>query len=312
VPTYRNGIFRLPAFVRAGAILPHMYVDENTKDAFGHRMDGVAHNELIVNVYAGQIPSTFTLYEDDGSTLNYTDKGRPFYEYRTTAISQQQTGNTVNVTIDPALNLKGNQTANSPYPGAVTSRANIVKLVVNNAGASTVTLNGQALAKKNSKAEFDAASSAWYAAGDNLILAKSVTMDVGTAKVFSFSLQAQAATTSANFVCDAGFTLPGQSIYVVGSIPELGNWDPAKAVKLDPNIYYDYISRSNKSLPGPTEPVWTGVISHLPANTAIEWKCIRREENAAFNRNTVAWEPGSNNKLTTTASGYAGQGYGKM
>jgi alpha-glucosidase len=49
VPTYRNGIFRLPAFVRAGAILPQMYVDENTKDAFGHRTDSSTHDELIVN-----------------------------------------------------------------------------------------------------------------------------------------------------------------------------------------------------------------------------------------------------------------------
>lgn len=313
VPTYRNGIFRLPAFVKAGAILPQMYVDENTKDAFGHRLDGEEHNELIVNVYADTTPSNFTLYEDDGMTLNYTDKGRPFYEYRTTAISQNQSGNKVTVTIDAAVNLKGTDTVTAPYPGAITNRANIVKLVVQNAYASSVTMNGNPLFNRNSKAEFDAASSGWYDAGDNMVLAKSDKINVGTAKTFSFNLVAmRAPTTSVNFVCDKGYTMFGQSIYVVGNIPELGNWDPAKAVKLDPNIYYDYIKPRNLSLPDQPQPVWTGVISHLPANKPIEWKCIRREEGDSFNRNTITWGADPNNNLTTTASGYAGQSYGKM
>lgn len=313
VPTYRNGIFRLPAFVKAGAILPQMFVDENTKDAFGHRMDGSEHNELIVNVYADETLSSFTLYEDDGSTLNYTDKGRPLYEYRTTTISQNQSGNTVNVTIDAAVNLKGTETAGVPYLGAVTNRANIVKLVVQDANANTVALNGNPLPKRLSNIDFDGASSGWYDTGENLVLAKSDKMNIGTTKTFSFSLKAiHTPTTSVNFVCDGGYTVSGQSIYVVGSIPELGNWDPAKAIKLDPNIYYGYINRYNKSLPGPTQPIWTGVINHLPANTAIEWKCIHREEGDSFNWNTITWEPDPNNELTTTASGYSGQSYGKM
>ncbi|HEY9865421.1 MAG TPA: TIM-barrel domain-containing protein, partial [Candidatus Obscuribacterales bacterium] len=40
VPVYRNGILRLPTFVRSGAIIPQMFVDENTKDAFGNRKEG--------------------------------------------------------------------------------------------------------------------------------------------------------------------------------------------------------------------------------------------------------------------------------
>ena len=49
IPVYRNGIFRLPVFARAGAIIPQMFVDENTKDAFGKRKNNApAHNELIV------------------------------------------------------------------------------------------------------------------------------------------------------------------------------------------------------------------------------------------------------------------------
>ena len=193
------------------------------------------------------------------------------------------------------------------------SRANIVKLVVENAGATAVTLNGQTLLKTNSQAEFDAASSGWYDAGDNLVLAKSDNIAVSTPKTFVFNLQTVSTPkTSVNFVCDNGVTSPGQSIYITGNLPVLGNWEPAKAVKLDPNIYYNYINRSNKSLPGPTEPVWTGVVSNLPSNTAIEWKCLRREEGDSFNKNTLTWQPGANNKLMTTVSGYAGHSYGKM
>ena len=40
VPVYRDGILRIPAFVRAGALIPKMVVDAVTKDAFGHRTDG--------------------------------------------------------------------------------------------------------------------------------------------------------------------------------------------------------------------------------------------------------------------------------
>lgn len=311
VPTYRDGIFRLPAFVKAGAILPQMYVDENTKDAFGHRTDGSTHDELIVNVYVDDAASDFTLYEDDGLTLNYEDNGRPFYEYRTTNISQVQSGNTVNVTIDAAVNHKGDQTVARPFSGAVTNRANVVKLVVNDATATGVTVNGRALRQLSSEADFDAATTGWYNAGDNVVLAKAGKTNVNTAKAFAFAIQPiTTPTTSVNFICDAGFTEVGQSMYIAGNLPELGNWDPAKAVKLDPNVYYDYISGKHVDGVGPTEPIWTGVVSSLPVTTDVEWKCLRRDE--SFNPNTVTWQADSNNTVTTPASGYAGRSYGKL
>ncbi|MDH3973410.1 MAG: DUF5110 domain-containing protein [Deltaproteobacteria bacterium] len=308
-PLYREGILRLPAFVRAGAILPQMFVDENTKDAFGHRLDGTAaHNELIVRVYTDERPSTFTLYEDDGLTLNYKESGRPGYHYRTTVLKQQKNNDTVTVTIDPAVNKNGDDEVAKSFNGAVSSRANIVKLIVNNAEAKAVKINNTPLTKYTSQENFDTAESGWYNAANNLIVAKSGKMDVNsTIKVFSFQLRSVPAKTSVNFVCDNGFTTPGESIYVTGSIEALGNWNPDKAVKLDPNIYYEYILRADKKLPGPTKPVWTSVINNLPPNTTFEWKCIRRHENDA---NQVQWQPGDNNKKTTVTHGYAGKSYG--
>ncbi len=173
-------------------------------------------------------------------------------------------------------------------------------------------LNGASLPQQANRTDFDAAGSGWINAGRNLVLAKSPTMPVATAKSFTFSLQPVTSTTSVNFVCDNGVTAPGDSVYVVGSIDKLGNWDPAKAVKLDPNIYWEYIYNPppGPSGPGPSAPVWTGVIADLPPNPSFEWKCIRRAEDAA---GAPLWQPGANNVFSASVkSGYAGRTYGKF
>lgn len=310
VPVYRQGLFRLPAFVRAGGILPQMYVGDSTEDAFGHTTAGVAaHHELILSVYADPTPSMFTLYEDDGLTLNYTDAGRPYYRYRTTALKQQQIGNIVKVSVEAAVNRKGDQKVNDDYSGAVERRANVVKLVVDNRKATAVTLNQMPLENHLTHDAFELADSGWYNAGHNLILAKSGVLDVNEAKTFTFTLESVTPETSVNFVCENGETVPGQSVYVSGSIEALGNWDPAKAVKLDPTIYYDYITQPDNYVLGPTKPIWTRVIHGLPVDTNIEWKCIKRNET---DPTQVQWQSGDNNTKMTTASGYAGNSYGLL
>ncbi len=87
-------------------------------------------------------------------------------------------------------------------------------------------------------------------------------------------------TVSVSFTCQNGTTYSGQSVYVVGNNSALGNWTAASAIKLNPTSY----------------PTWTGTIQ-LPANTAVEWKCLKREENNAAAG--VVWEGGSNNSLNT-------------
>ncbi|MDW6003743.1 TIM-barrel domain-containing protein [Vibrio mangrovi] len=310
VPVYRNGLFRLPAFVRAGAILPQMFVDQNTLDAWGHERAGTStHNELILRVYASETPSDFTLYEDDGLTLDYTPAGRPLYQYRTTKLRQQQSNRTVQVTIEPTVNWKGTNNVSESYPNAINNRTNVIKLIVNQSAATKVTLNGTVLTQYSTQQALDSANSGWYNAGHQLIVAKSGALDVNTSKTFVFELEATQPVTSVNFVCDNGVTTLGQSIYVTGNTEQLGNWDPARAVKLSPNIYYDYIQRTDLTLPGPTNPVWTGVIRDLPPGTDIEWKCIKRDETDPAQ---VQWQPGNNNQKTTAASGYAGNSYGSF
>ncbi len=88
-----------------------------------------------------------------------------------------------------------------------------------------------------------------------------------------------------SFTCNNGNTSFGTSVYVVGNSPELGNWSPANAVKLDPTSY----------------PTWTGTIT-LPENQAAEWKCIKRLESGGGTQ----WQGGSNNQLGAQATSTQG------
>ncbi|MDG4763559.1 carbohydrate-binding module family 20 domain-containing protein [Solwaraspora sp. WMMD406] len=78
---------------------------------------------------------------------------------------------------------------------------------------------------------------------------------------------------------DTGFTAtvstsPGQQVRVVGSIPELGSWNPANGVPL--------------STDATSYPAWTGT-ADVPAGTAFEWKLVKVATGGA-----VEWESGAN------------------
>ncbi|WGL17823.1 carbohydrate-binding module family 20 domain-containing protein [Microbulbifer bruguierae] len=85
------------------------------------------------------------------------------------------------------------------------------------------------------------------------------------------------------FTCNNGYTYWGQSVYVVGNISELGNWNPASAQKLNPDNY----------------PSWNGSIN-LPTDQAVEWKCLKREEQNPSAG--IEWQNGSNNSFTSGQS----------
>ncbi len=85
---------------------------------------------------------------------------------------------------------------------------------------------------------------------------------------------------SVAFECRNGDTAWGQSVYVTGDHSALGNWSPADALKLDPTAY----------------PTWSGTFD-MPANTSIEWKCIKRSETDPDAQ--LEWQSGSNNQVQT-------------
>ena len=185
----------------------------------------------------------------------------------------------------------------------------MVELVVDGVAATEMSLNGAALMERPSRAALDAAGEGWVNAGPNLVVARSPRADVyGPAQTFAFALAPVAATTSVSFVCDRGVTVPGESVYVTSSLPALGGWDPALAVRLSPNIYFDYIVEPPAQAgPGPSAPVWTGVVAGLPPGTAFEWKCLRWREDGT---GAPDWQPGEDNRHATSDKGYSGRSYG--
>lgn len=83
------------------------------------------------------------------------------------------------------------------------------------------------------------------------------------------------------------YTSPGENVYVVGNIPELGDWDPDKAV--------DAFHNPNAS------EWWKWFLPvSVPANTSIEYKFIKK------NGATVTWESGSNRTSTTSSDATGG------
>src|SRR5690606_34978428 len=112
-------------------------------------------------------PSSFTLVEDDGTTVDYQTGAK-----RTTDITQQVSGGVASVTV---------AASSGTYAGAPASRATVDELIADTQ-ASAVTLNGSPLTQYPNKAAFDAAASGWYNAGGNLIVAKSASLPTSTAK----------------------------------------------------------------------------------------------------------------------------------
>ncbi|MFJ3483461.1 glucan 1,4-alpha-maltotetraohydrolase domain-containing protein [Pseudomonas sp. NPDC090202] len=81
-----------------------------------------------------------------------------------------------------------------------------------------------------------------------------------------------------HLLCADGYTQMGQSVYAVGSGNELGNWNPASAVRLEDASQY---------------PLWQGVV-WLKKNSSYEWKCIVRDEKDPAQ---IRWQERANNVL---------------
>jgi alpha-glucosidase len=235
VPAYRDNLFKVPLFAKEGAIIPMMFVDENTMNAFGKRRDGTVRNELIAKVFAfdgddndGTGSSNFTLYEDDGVTTEYLI-GR----VRTTDISQLKMGKDVKVTVDQSI---------GSYNGAPVTRDNVVKLVADNVGAKVI-LNGSELQKFSTTDELKTADSGWVNdTGNKTIIAKSGVKNVSEVKTFVFTL-VEGPIPIPIPKCKSTFS----AIYVTGA----GNgWNPAdparKLTCVQGKIWTGKITMSNE------------------------------------------------------------------
>jgi alpha-glucosidase len=173
VPLNSGGVLRLPLFVRAGAIVPMMYVDDKTMNIEGRRTDGSVRDELIVRVYAGDHPTSFTLFEDDGRTTAYQHG-----EVRMTVLRQESLGEVIRATIEAST---------GDFHGAVSERQNVIELFPGReAKVRTVTLNGEALERLDDEADFAEAESGWVIAADGSVRVKTGVFTIGVAKQLDF------------------------------------------------------------------------------------------------------------------------------
>lgn len=174
VPLYRDGLFRLPLYVRAGAILPLMHVDEGTMNTAGRRTDGSRRDELVARVYADAEESRFTLFEDDGETVAYL-RGA----VATTTLAQRRDARRAFVTV---------YARQGEYAGAPAQRNNVVELVLDAGRVEAVRLDGQPLRRYATRQAWEQAESGWFDAGEKLVLAKSGALPVSREKHFEFQL----------------------------------------------------------------------------------------------------------------------------
>ncbi|MBK6324873.1 MAG: DUF5110 domain-containing protein [Chloroflexi bacterium] len=173
VPVVAFGLFRLPLFLRAGAIVPRMAVDEQTMNLAGLRRDGSVRDELIVQIVPAAEASAFTLYEDDGRTTAYQSGA-----VRTTELSQQWTGSDITISI---------AAAEGTFDGAITERNNVLEVALNDEAVEAVLLDGAALPALTNQADFDAAESGWFR-GATAVYAKSGRQPIDAAKEFTVQL----------------------------------------------------------------------------------------------------------------------------
>lgn len=86
--------------------------------------------------------------------------------------------------------------------------------------------------------------------------------------------------TPMTFSVNNPHTYPGDTVYLVGNIPELGEWDSKKAIRLDPSDW----------------PNWK-VDLDIPSGVHFEYKLMVKNFHGTF------WEPGTNREHTASPDG---------
>jgi alpha-amylase len=112
------------------------------------------------------------------------------------------------------------------------------------------------------------------------------TATVGANRSLALHVGARATGTSTSTTVAVAFnatvtTTFGQNVYVGGSTPALGGWDPARAVALSSAAY----------------PIWKGTVP-LPAGSGVEYKYLKKNPDG-----TIIWESDPNRARSVPAGG---------
>lgn len=264
IPEYREGLFRLPAFARAGAIIPMMYVDADTLDSAGNRRDGSRFEDLILRVFDDeQAPNTFTVYEDDGTTRNSLSREIP--------VQARRDGPRIVVTVDGAGSV----------PGLANVRPLVVE-VVSAVAVSAVTVNGAVLQQLSSVLR---SQRGWTALDTHTVRACIPDADVSQPHTFSFEIAGPApAVASLLLVCDRAFTDWGEDVYARFSPPVQTPRGPVLELKLDPSLTYPYM------YPQPPDaqrncPMWTLYLDEIIPNQDVRLTFEKRRGSSIVHSN---------------------------
>lgn len=277
VPMYLNGLFQLPAYAKGGAIIPRLS-DSSLNKLIEKGARSSSDEEMAVDVYVGpnDDETVFTLYEDDGETVDYLSGA-----VRKTRIRQMTAGLKTTIHFDAA---------EGSYRGATALRSWLINVhAPAGLALSQVIYAGHVVSPCSVDSDEDAVC---YRAGTtpgSLAEIHLGAVSVSTPRKVEVTWSAiSERSASAHFVCADND--PAQryfGMYVVGEDPKLGAWDVLKGVSLTTSPFL--------------RGMWTGTISGLPVGKTIEWKCVKIHPQTS--ERGIEWQPGTNNQLKTTGDG---------
>jgi alpha-glucosidase len=143
-----QGLFQLPYLMRSGAILPTLWVDDQTMNVLGRRLDGSVISDLNLKIYPSSKQTAFTVFEDDGQTVAYR-KGA----VAETKVSQQLFGGVAAIDVMPT---------SGSFDGAPSSRRVVARVVFPECTPKVTILDGKPLKQFQTRATFENADSGWF------------------------------------------------------------------------------------------------------------------------------------------------------
>jgi alpha-glucosidase (family GH31 glycosyl hydrolase) len=285
VPEYRDGLFRLPAFARAGGIIPTMYVDADTLDSAGHRPDGSTYEDLILRVFDDEhAAGSFTVVEDDGTSTNAPS--------RQIHVDMRRAGQQILVSVDAA----------DSAPTLADVRPLTVD-VISAVATSAVTVNGTALPHVP---DVTRSQPGWTTVDTRTVRACVPDAAVTQPHTFAFHILGPApATASLLLVCDRAFTDWGEDVYARFLQPVQTARGPLTELKLDPSLTYPYM------YPRPPDaqrncPMWTLHVDEIDPNQDVRLTFEKRRNGTITHSNPQQlYRP-------TGTGGYAGELRGSL
>ncbi len=150
-PLRRDGIYRLPVFVRAGAIIPHYWLKDGLTNSLGLKNRNDYSATLLVTAYLGSGKSKFVLYEDDNTTTEY-QSGR----VGSTDLVLKHRAKSAELTVAEGQGR---------YEGVPPGRTVNALFITRGERIKRVTYRDEVLPKIASEAEFDKADRGWFQQG---------------------------------------------------------------------------------------------------------------------------------------------------